>query len=64
MRRSLNFNSYLTNKDKTTEVATNNIATTAVALSSMPSIVLALFLPKNVSAPPPMLPDRPACLPD
>ena len=39
------------------------MAATAVYLVSIASIVRPLFLPKNVSAPPAIDPERPACLP-
>ena len=54
----------LSTSASTSEVTTNKIATTAVAFSSMPSRVFALFLPKKVSAPPPIEPESPADLPD
>ncbi len=42
----------------------NNTATTEVTFDKIPSIVLPLFLPKNVSAPPAIAPDIPCVLPD
>ena len=40
------------------------MATHLVLLASLASQVLALFLDRKVSTPPPMAPDRPAVLPD
>lgn len=48
----------------TIEVTRKAIAAKAVSLLSIASIVLPLFLPKKVSAPPAIEPERPACLPD
>lgn len=48
----------------TNAVTTNAIATTDVHLPNIASIVLDLFLPKNVSAPPAIVPDKPAVFPD
>jgi hypothetical protein len=45
-------------------VIRNAIAAIEVYLLKIASIVLPLFFPKNVSAPPAMEPDRPADLPD
>ena len=42
----------------------NEIAAITVSLESIPSQDFALFLPKNVSAPPAIEPDRQACFPD
>jgi hypothetical protein len=49
---------------KAIQVIKNPMAATAVYLLSSASMVLPLFLPKNVSAPPAIEPDSPACLPD
>ena len=49
---------------KPKEVITNTIAAYVVHLPSIPFNVLALFLPKKVSAPPAISPEIPALLPD
>ena len=49
---------------KPKEVITNKIAAYVVHLPSIPFNVLALFFPKNVSAPPAISPEIPALLPD
>jgi hypothetical protein len=46
------------------EVTINMIAATDVYLLKIASIVLPLFFPKNVSAPPAIEPESPADLPD
>jgi len=46
------------------DVIRNAIAAKDVYLLNMASIVLPLFFPKNVSAPPAIAPDNPADLPD
>lgn len=46
------------------EVTRKAMAANEVYLLSSASNVLPLFLPKKVSAPPAMEPDKPACLPD
>lgn len=48
----------------TIEVTRKAIAANAVYLLSIASMVLPLFFPKNVSAPPAIIPDNPADLPD
>ena len=55
---------YFVMKNNTSEVMINNTATTAVPLARIPSMLLALFLPKKVSAPPAIEPERPCCAPD
>lgn len=55
--------SYLSTNESTSERMRNNVAEIVVILESIASIVLALFLPKNVSAPPEIAPERPALLP-
>ena len=47
------------NKNSTIEVTKNAIATTDVHLERIASIVLPLFLPKKVSEPPAIAPERP-----
>ena len=49
---------------RTIEVMMKKTAIIAVHLAKMPSMLLALFLPKNVSAPPEIEPERPSCEPD
>lgn len=49
---------------KTIDVIRKAIAANVVNLESIASIVLPLFLPKKVSAPPVILPVSPALLPD
>lgn len=55
---------YFVIKNKTSDVMIKSTATTAVALARIPSMLLALFLPKKVSAPPAIEPESPSCEPD
>ncbi len=48
----------------TIEVTMKSNATAAVHFARIPSKDLALFLPKNVSAPPAIEPESPCCAPD
>lgn len=51
-------------RDSAIDVITNTTAATVVHLLNKASIVLPLFLPKKVSAPPAIEPDNPALFPD
>ena len=55
---------YLTNTKIKRDVTRKITAAADVIFDKIASIVLPLFLPKNVSAPPAIEPDKPAVLPD
>jgi len=55
---------YFRTRNNTIDVTRNMIAATDVYLLNRASIVLPLFFPKNVSAPPAIEPDNPADFPD
>jgi len=55
---------YFSNIYSIIDVTIKPIAIYVVYFDSIASMVLPLFLPKKVSAPPAILPERPAALPD